>query len=212
MSDPYDLDRFVSAQAPSYDTALTEIRRGAKRSHWMWYIFPQIAGLGRSDMPQRFAIQSIEEARAYLAHPVLGARLRECVSALQDLTNGTAMEVFGEVDAMKLRSSLTLFREADGGGLFAGALERWWHGHPDSATLCLRPGRRARRRKQPWCPIAFERPGSRGLLRRDRMGRRTAVVQRQCRSVGHVVSGDDPAQCREPAASASQGDDRAGYA
>ncbi|RYG89839.1 MAG: DUF1810 domain-containing protein [Alphaproteobacteria bacterium] len=135
MSDPYDLDRFVSAQARGYDTALAEIRRGAKRSDWMWYIFRQIAGLGRSETAQRFAIQSMDEARAYLAHPVLGARLRECVSALQDLTHGTAREVFGEVDAVKLRSSLTLFREADGGALFARALERWCDDRPDLTTL-----------------------------------------------------------------------------
>jgi len=79
MTDPYDLDRFVAAQAGSYQTALGEIRRGAKRSHWMWYIFPQVAGLGRSDMARRYAIRSLDEAEAYLAHPVLGARLRECV-------------------------------------------------------------------------------------------------------------------------------------
>ena len=82
MTDPFDLDRFVTAQAGSYQAALAEIRRGAKRSHWMWYIFPQIAGLGRSDMARRYAIRSLGEARAYLAHPILGARLRECVAAL----------------------------------------------------------------------------------------------------------------------------------
>jgi uncharacterized protein (DUF1810 family) len=137
MSDPYDLDRFVAAQAGSYQTVLGEIRRGAKRNHWMWYIFPQVAGLGRSDMAQRFAIRSIDEARAYLAHPVLGARLRECVAVLQDLTGMTAMAVFGDIDAMKLRSSLTLFAEAGAGPLFTAALDRWFDGEADVATLQL---------------------------------------------------------------------------
>lgn len=135
MTDPYDLDRFVAAQAGSYQTALGEIRRGAKRSHWMWYIFPQIAGLGRSDMARRYAIRSLDEAEAYLAHPVLGARLRACVGALQDLTGGSANAIFGAIDATKLRSSLTLFNEAGGGALFAAALERWFGGEPDQATL-----------------------------------------------------------------------------
>ncbi|WP_333574144.1 DUF1810 domain-containing protein [Sphingomonas sp.] len=136
MTDPYDLDRFVAAQDGSYETALAEIRRGAKRSHWMWYIFPQIAGLGRSAMAQRYAIGSIAEARAYLEHPLLGQRLRDCVSALQDLTRGSAESVFGTVDAVKLRSSLTLFAEAGGGPLFEAALARWF-GEPDPATLSI---------------------------------------------------------------------------
>ena len=135
MSDPFDLDRFVAAQAGSYQTALSEIRRGAKRSHWMWYVFPQVAGLGRSDMARQFAIRSLDEARAYLAHPLLGVRLRESVAALQDLTGVTAAAVFGEVDAMKLRSSLTLFAEAGAGPLFTAALERWFDGEKDQATL-----------------------------------------------------------------------------
>ncbi|RYY26120.1 MAG: DUF1810 domain-containing protein [Sphingomonadales bacterium] len=134
MSDTFDLDHFVGAQAGSYDTALSEIRRGAKRSHWMWFVFPQFAGLGRSEMAQRFAIRSLEEAHAYLDHPVLGARLRECVAALQDHAGGNALSVFGEIDAMKLRSSLTLFDAAGGGPLFRAALDRWFKG-PDQATL-----------------------------------------------------------------------------
>lgn len=137
MTDEFDLDRFTTAQAGSYDAALAEIRRGAKRSHWMWYVFPQIAGLGHSDMAQRFAIASIDEAAAYLDHPVLGARLRESVATLQDLTGTTAEAVFGGIDAMKLRSSLTLFREAGGGPLFAAALDRWFDGVADTATLSL---------------------------------------------------------------------------
>lgn len=135
MTDPFDLDRFVAAQAESYETALGEIRRGAKRSHWMWYIFPQIAGLGRSDMARRYAIRSLEEARAYLAHPILGARLRECVASLQDLIGVTAEAVFGDIDAVKLRSSLTLFAEAGAGPLFTAALDRWFGGVKDEATL-----------------------------------------------------------------------------
>ena len=137
MDDPYNLERFVEAQAGSYDTALAEIRRGAKRSHWMWFIFPQIAGLGRSETARRFAIQSLDEARAYLDHPVLGSRLRECVGAIQDIVGKTADEVFGEVDALKLRSSLTLFGQAGGGPLYDAALRRWFDGAPDPATLGL---------------------------------------------------------------------------
>ena len=137
MTDPYDLDRFVSAQAGAYDTALGEIRRGAKQTHWMWFVFPQIAGLGRSEMARRFAIQSLAKARAYLAHPVLGPRLRECVAALQDLIGMTAESVFGGIDAIKLRSSLTLFIEAGAGPLFSAALERWFDGWKDDMTLRL---------------------------------------------------------------------------
>lgn len=137
MTDPFNLTRFVEAQAESYETALSEIRRGAKRSHWMWFIFPQIAGLGMSGMARRYAIVSIEEARAYLDHPILGTRLRECVAALQGLTGTTARAVFGDVDAMKLRSSLTLFSEASTSPFFTAALERWFEGHKDEATLRL---------------------------------------------------------------------------
>lgn len=135
MTVNFDLDRFVTAQAETYEVALGEIRRGAKRSHWMWFVFPQVAGLGTSDMARRFAIASIAQAQAYLAHPVLGARMRESVEALQDLTGTTAEAVFGAVDAMKLRSSLTLFAEAGGGALFTAALDRWFNGIKDPATL-----------------------------------------------------------------------------
>jgi uncharacterized protein (DUF1810 family) len=133
--DPFDLARFVAAQRDSYDLALGEIRRGAKRSHWMWFIFPQIARLGHSAMATRYAIGGLDEARAYLAHPVLGARLRTCVAALQDLPETTAEHVFGAIDAVKLRSSLTLFAEAGGGVLFEAALARWFGGERDPATL-----------------------------------------------------------------------------
>lgn len=136
IQDPFDLERFVAAQAASYAPALAEIRRGAKRRHWMWFIYPQIAGLGSSAMAQRYAIRSLNEARAYLDHPLLGLRYRECVAALQDLTGTTAETVFGGIDAIKLRSSLTLFVEAGAGPLVEAALARWC-GDPDPATLAI---------------------------------------------------------------------------
>lgn len=136
-NDPHDLERFVSAQHGEYTAALTEISNGAKQSHWMWFIFPQIAGLGFSAMSRRFAIASLDEARAYLEHPLLGLRLRACVDALQGVTGKTAQDVFGKVDAAKLRSSLTLFAEAGTDQLFAAALGRWFGGVRDDATLAL---------------------------------------------------------------------------
>ena len=136
-NDPHDLERFVSAQHGEYTAALTEISNGAKQSHWMWFIFPQIAGLGFSAMSRRFAVASLDEARAYLEHPLLGLRLRACVDALQGVTGKTAQDVFYEVDAAKLRSSLTLFAEAGTDQLFAAALGRWFGGVRDDATLAL---------------------------------------------------------------------------
>lgn len=135
--DPSDLDRFEAAQAGAFDTALAEIRRGRKRSHWMWFVFPQLRGLGHSSMAERYGIGSLAEARAYLDHRLLGSRMRTIVEALQDLVGSTAQEVFGELDAMKLRSSLTLFLEASGDPLFAAALDRWFNGVRDEATLKL---------------------------------------------------------------------------
>lgn len=132
--DPFDLERFVEAQAPTYDTALDEIRQGDKRSHWMWFIFPQIVGLGSSPIAQRYAVESLAEAQAYLAHPLLGARYRESIDALQDLPDRDAEAVFGPVDAMKLRSSLTLFARASGESLFEEALREWF-GEADPETL-----------------------------------------------------------------------------
>lgn len=134
---PFDLERFIQAQSRNFFTALQEIQNDAKQSHWMWYIFPQIAGLGRNPEAQTYAIQSLDEARAYLAHPVLGARLRECVAALQALPPTKVTAVFGEIDAIKLRSSLTLFGEADTGPTFQTALDRWFSGKKDEATLRL---------------------------------------------------------------------------
>lgn len=136
--DPFDLQRFVEAQAPTYDRALSEIGQGRKTSHWMWFVFPQIAGLGQSEMSKHYAIRSLEEARAYLEHPVLGTRYRECVAALQDMTGTSADAVFGRIDAAKLKSSLTLFsRAAPDERLFAAALERWFGGHEDPQTVEL---------------------------------------------------------------------------
>jgi len=137
MADLRDLDRFIDAQAGAYETALQEIRQGAKRSHWMWFIFPQIAGLGHSAIAQRYAIANRAEAEAYLAHPVLGDRLREITQALQTLPDANPERVFGDIDAMKLRSSLTLFActDQDPDGLFRQALDRWFAGDQDDATL-----------------------------------------------------------------------------
>lgn len=129
------LERFVEAQAGIYAAALAEIRRGAKRTHWMWFVFPQLAGLGRSETARFYAIRSAEEARAYLAHPLLGRRYRECVGALQDLPISDPVAVFGSVDAIKLRSSLTLFGHVGEHTLLAAALARWFGGVRDSATL-----------------------------------------------------------------------------
>ena len=136
LNDPHDLARFLAAQADTYETALSELTRGRKRSHWMWFIFPQLRGLGHSAMAERYGIGSLDEARAYLAHALLGPRLRACVAALQDHVGVTAVDVFGEVDAIKLRSSLTLFAEAGGEPLFRAALTRWCS-DPDPATLRL---------------------------------------------------------------------------
>lgn len=135
--DTFDLDRFVRAQDAdgAYDRALDELRQGKKRSHWMWFVFPQVKGLGHSAMAQRFAISSLEEARAYLAHPVLGARLHACTDTLARRGTARATEIFGVVDAMKLRSSLTLFHRADPSDpSFATVLDRYFDGVPDGAT------------------------------------------------------------------------------
>ena len=138
MSNDYNLERFVAAQVHSYQTALAEIKNGRKVTHWIWYIFPQIAGLGRSPTAQHYAIKSLEEAKTYLADPVLGPRLEVCVKTLQALPPTlTAEAIFGETDAMKLRSCLTLFIEAGAPAIFREALKRWYHGQADSKTLGL---------------------------------------------------------------------------
>jgi uncharacterized protein (DUF1810 family) len=133
MDDPYNLDRFLRAQEGSYATALAELRAGAKRSHWMWYVFPQLAGLGSSDMARRYAITSLDEAHAYLRHPVLGHRLREAVTTLNGLSERDPAIVLGHIDAIKLRSSLTLFAQID--PWFRRGLDRWFDGQADRATL-----------------------------------------------------------------------------
>jgi len=137
MADAYDLDRFLKAQEETYDTALGELRTGRKQSHWIWFVFPQLAGLGSSPTAQHYAIRSLEEAQAYLAHPILGGRLHESLKALQLLEPTSAESVFGSLDAMKFRSSLTLFAEADGDPIVEAALDRWFGGQRDETTLQL---------------------------------------------------------------------------
>jgi uncharacterized protein (DUF1810 family) len=135
--DPYNLERFVTAQdaGGTYDRATAELRAGRKATHWMWFVFPQIAGLGYSPTSRTYAISSLDEARAYLAHPVLGPRLIECAAILTRVPGRTAEQIFGEVDAMKLCSSVTLFmRAAPGEAVFRQVLDRYFGGIPDPAT------------------------------------------------------------------------------
>lgn len=138
MDDPYSLKRFIDAQRGIFDTALSEIDTGSKQSHWMWFIFPQLAGLGRSPTAQFYGIQSLEEARAYLEHNLLGARLKECVEALLPWAGKrTAGQILGSIDEMKLRSSLTLFDRVDPHALFEAALGDFFAGEADERTLAL---------------------------------------------------------------------------
>jgi uncharacterized protein (DUF1810 family) len=140
VSDPYDLRRFVDAQANTYDQALAELRAGAKRTHWMWFVFPQIAGLGRSGMAQRFALADLDEARAYLDHPVLGRRLVQCARSLTALDTDDPVQVMGSIDAQKLRSSMTLFAHADPDQpVFREVLEHYFGGAEDEATTSRLP-------------------------------------------------------------------------
>jgi len=135
--DAYELQRFVAAQdaGGTYRRAAAELRNGRKDSHWMWFVFPQVAGLGYSQASRTYAISSLAEARAYLAHPVLGPRLIACAAILTGLPDRTAEQIFGEVDALKLRSSMTLFmRAAPGEPVFRQVLDRYFGGEPDSAT------------------------------------------------------------------------------
>ena len=136
MTDRFDLQRFVKAQAPIYDKVREELRAGRKESHWMWFIFPQIAGLGQSPTSVRFAISSLEEASSYLAHRILGPRLKECAKLALDVEGKTARQIFGPVDETKFRSSMTLFaKAAPDEPLFAECLEKFFSGGPDPATL-----------------------------------------------------------------------------
>ena len=131
----YDLERFLLAQQHVYDGVLEELRRGRKTGHWIWFIFPQIAGLGSSSTSRHYAIASLDEARAYLAHPVLGARLRECAAIVLATTRLTADEIFGPLDAMKVRSCMTLFhRAAPDEPVFRQVLDRFYGGVADEAT------------------------------------------------------------------------------
>jgi uncharacterized protein (DUF1810 family) len=137
MDDPYDLGRFVAAQdaGATYQRAAAELRRGLKTGHWMWFVFPQIAGLGQSQVSRKFAISSLEEAAAYLRHPVLGPRLIECARLAAEVHGRDAGQIFGGTDARKLRSSMTLFMRADPGEpLFGRVLGQYFGGLPDPAT------------------------------------------------------------------------------
>ncbi len=139
-SDPFDLDRFLRAQAPVYARALAELQQGQKRSHWMWYIFPQLAGLAFSAASRQYAIQSLDEARAYWEHPVLGARLRECGAALLQVEGRSALDILGSPDDLKLRSCATLFAQvASPDSVCHRLLQRFFDGEPDERTLDLLP-------------------------------------------------------------------------
>ena len=134
--DPFDLQRFVDAQeGGTYDGALAELRAGHKRGHWIWFVLPQIAGLGRSETSRYYALSGLDEARAYLAHPVLGPRLVECARALLELPGSDPVAVLGPVDAQKLQSSMTLFARAGDEPVFAEVLDRYFAGAEDDATL-----------------------------------------------------------------------------
>ena len=136
--DPHDLNRFVSAQASDYQRALAELRNGRKRSHWIWYIFPQIDGLAFSSTSRLYAIKNIEEARAYLEHPVLGSRLLECAEAVMAVKERSAVEIFGSPDDLKLKSSATLFASvSQPGSVFHRIIEKYYRGVQDERTLDL---------------------------------------------------------------------------
>lgn len=138
QDDPFDLARFVTAQEGVYETALAELRAGRKRSHWMWFVFPQVAGLGRSATARHYAVRGLPEARALLAHPVLGPRLHEAAAVARDAPATSAEDLFGGVDAVKARSSMTLAaRAADDPAPFRAVLDRWFAGAEDPATLRL---------------------------------------------------------------------------
>ena len=131
-----DLDRFVAAQAPVIDRVRAELRAGRKETHWMWFVFPQLAGLGRSDMAQFYAIADLDEARRYLAHGILGPRLVDCTGIVNAVAGRTAHDIFGSPDDLKFRSSMTLFMQPTGAPtLFAAALDKYFAGEPDRATL-----------------------------------------------------------------------------
>jgi uncharacterized protein (DUF1810 family) len=136
MHDPFDLNRFVEAQARVYDEVLRELRAGRKRTHWMWFVFPQLRALGRSPTAKRFGIESLDEARAYLAHPLLGPRIRECTRLVAAIEGSGIEEIMGRPDDLKLRSSMTLFARAaaDDDRDFTDVLSKFYRGEPDPAT------------------------------------------------------------------------------
>ncbi|KAA2244199.1 DUF1810 domain-containing protein [Salinarimonas soli] len=138
-TDAFDLDRFVTAQAPAYAGALAELTAGRKRGHWMWFVFPQLRGLGHSPMAERYGVASIAEARAYLAHPVLGPRLVACTRTMLAVEGRSAHDILGSPDDLKFRSSMTLFEAAAGGSedVFGRAIERFYSGKRDERTLDL---------------------------------------------------------------------------
>jgi len=136
----YDLARFVDAQAADYARALSELRAGEKRSHWMWYVFPQLDGLGHSAMSRRYSIKSAAEARAYLEHPVLGPRLRECFTVVNDIVGRSANQIFGSPDDLKLRSCATLFESVSNEDVFSQVIEKYFEGERDQNTLALLRG------------------------------------------------------------------------
>lgn len=145
MTDPYDLNRFLEAQATNYADALAELRAGRKRSHWMWYVFPQIAGLGNSAMTARYSIRSEDEARAYLAHPILGPRVVECAEAVLAIKNRSARDIMGSPDDLKLRSSATLFAEvSEPGSVFERVVKQYYSSDPDPKTLEILRASRSR--------------------------------------------------------------------
>ncbi len=138
MPDPHDLQRFVVAQDPVIDQVRRELRAGSKRTHWMWFVFPQLRGLGSSGMAERYAIASLDEARAYLDHPVLGERLVDCTRIVNQVERRSLGQIFGSPDDVKFRSSMTLFaRAAASGRVFEEALERYCDGVPDPRTVAL---------------------------------------------------------------------------
>ncbi len=138
MTDPFDLDRFVAAQDPLIDQVRDELRRGAKRSHWMWFVFPQLRGLGHSPMAQRYALASRDEASRYLDHPILGPRLLDCTTLVLAVPDRSANRIFGSPDDLKFCSSLTLFAEAaPDRRVFRDAIDRFFAGRPDQRTLDL---------------------------------------------------------------------------
>ena len=181
--DPYRLERFVAAQqrGGTYVRAVAELRAGAKVSHWMWFVFPQVAGLGLSAMAREFAISSVAEASAYLAHPVLGPRLRECARIVADTEGRSAERIFGPVDAMKLRSSMTLFAAAGdprtdhadpvGRDVFRAVPAKYFDGEPDEATL-------ARLLRRPRGKAAEAAPGQPALPGRRIVGRAASAQAR----------------------------------